>query len=459
MAFEKKSHSLLVEQLKGLTAKKAENPSEAKLTTDHPTGSDSTADDGTSPAVVGSRYSENTEDSKTMYPAGTSSDNNADADQTEDPGHNKNIKVRPSGENVPEYELENPHDPGTSHPVGKAAADLRKSAAALAAIFKQMAKKSDEYVSESGDIPEKAKDDKPKDAKGTGELDPGVAPVSSENMEGGKTATYKELAQLKMAAAAEYLKIANHMKSAGVNDADAFIQTIGAIAGGVASVNVKQAAAVNPEVHLHVIADHIQAYDKIASAVGAPSFYSIYMDGVKSAKKVKRAAEDEEAAEDKSDGEDEESDKDEPKSKSKEKADSAPSEDGEGEAPAADTGSGSPADAILGQMAATPAAPDASALAGAGGGGAPAQLTPEEEQLLMQLMQAEGMKQADIVEYTDFCKKLASKKIQPTQISPQKQTYITECDKAVKAAGAKFHQIKASKSISSHLNQIYKGFR
>ena len=173
-------HRALVEQLRALSQKRAENPSEKALNTSHPSGSDSAADDHTMPAVTGHRYAENSADNKSMYPAGTNSDHKAEAgSEQKDPGNNKGVKVRPSGE-APEverkYNLNDHNDPGSSHPSGKKAADeFIAEARNLAAELRNLIKASaDSYV--SGNAGEEAKDTKKKDAKGTAEL-----PANAEN--------------------------------------------------------------------------------------------------------------------------------------------------------------------------------------------------------------------------------------------------------------------------------------
>ena len=175
-------HRALVEQLRALTQKRAENPGEQILNTSHPSGSNSAADDHTRPAVVGHRYAENSADNKAMYPLGTDGDAKLEAgSQQKDPGHNKGVKVRPSGE-APEverkYNLNDHNDPGSSHPSAKAAqafiSEARGLAAELRNLIKASAGKSDSYV--SGDVPAEATDESDDNASGTA-----AYPVNADN--------------------------------------------------------------------------------------------------------------------------------------------------------------------------------------------------------------------------------------------------------------------------------------
>ena len=135
-------HRALVEQLRSLHQKRAENPGEQILNTSHPSGSNSASDDHTQPAVVGHRYSENSADNKAMYPMGTDSDAKNEAGTEEkDPGNNKGLHPRPSGD-APEvernYNLNDHNDPGSSHPSAKAAAEFAKEAQSLAAELRKL---------------------------------------------------------------------------------------------------------------------------------------------------------------------------------------------------------------------------------------------------------------------------------------------------------------------------------
>lgn len=491
-------HAKLVSNLKALTAagmaKKAENPGEAKLTTSHPSGSESADSDGTSKAVVGARYQENSDANKTMYPGGTdTAGNNKPGTEEKDPGNNKGLKVRPAGEEVPGYDLENHNDPGTSHPVGKEAmAKLAKDATEIAtmlrAVIKQAAEGGDAYV--SGTIPDKATEDTDKNAKGTTALKPGVDNLSSEGMEGGQAGgDGGKVAELRAAATADFLALTANMKRAAAADAEAFVATVN---GVVSRLMPAKQASWTPEAQLQSIAAGIDAYDAAVAGTGMPKFASLFAGalGLEPAKKVAKtkvkkaedapAAEEEEGDEGEDEGSSEEAESGESKPKSKGKAKSAPPADGAEAAPAGpaagaagavspDASGAAPADAVLAQMAQTPVAPDAmgggipGAMPGGMPGAAPAggapQLSPEEEALLMQLMQQEGMKQADIKAYNDYAQLLATKKLAMDQLSAPVQEYLRECDRRVKLAGAKFDTIKSAAAVRKELNQIAKGYR
>jgi len=286
-------HRALVEQLRALTQKRAENPGEQILNTSHPSGSNSAADDHTRPAVVGHRYSENTSDNKAMYPAGTDSDTKLEAgSQQKDPGHNKGLHPRPSGE-APEverkYNLNEHNDPGSSHPSGKAAQEFISEAKTLAAELRNLIKASasgsgaDTYV--TGNPPEEATNSNDANAKGTE-----AYPQNEEN--DGNIALSKEqgkdaaagLADIRARATAEYVETCNSLKASAALDAESFIQTITAVMDKFAAPHVlpaieqhQKAAAV---AQIDDLASKIAMYDLLAEADSMPKFAEM-MEGKK----------------------------------------------------------------------------------------------------------------------------------------------------------------------------------
>lgn len=292
-------HRALVEQLRALSQKRAENPSEKTLNTSHPSGSDSAADDHTMPAVVGHRYAENTADSKAMYPKGPAAVEPVSAgEEQRDPGNNKGVKVRPSGE-APEverkYNLNDHNDPGSSHPSGKKAADefiaeARNLAAELRNLIKASA--NDAYV--SGNVGEEAKDTKKKDAKGTSELpanamnDGNIALTEQQ----GKNAAEK-LAAIRAKAEAETIAMRENLKQAAARDAESFIQAVATVMDKFAAPHVlpaleaqKQAAdaAVAEE-----LAEKIAMYNILAQRDGLPKFAEIMEGGKDDSKPAPKA--------------------------------------------------------------------------------------------------------------------------------------------------------------------------
>lgn len=286
-------HRALVEQLRALTQKRAENPGEQILNTSHPSGSNSAADDHTRPAVVGHRYSENSSDSKAMYPKGTDSDAKLEAgSEQKDPGNNKGLHPRPSGE-APEverkYNLNEHNDPGTSHPSGKAAQAFISEAKNLAAELRNLIKasasggKADSYV--TGNPPEEATDSTDANAKGTqaypqnAEND-GNIPLSKEQ---GKDAAAK-LAEIRNRAAAEYIEARDAMKESAARDAESFVQTIAAVMDKFAAphvlpmIEMQQKAAAAAQ--MDDLASKIAMYDLLAEADGMPKFAEM-MEGEK----------------------------------------------------------------------------------------------------------------------------------------------------------------------------------
>ena len=159
----KVAHQALVDRLRALT-KTAENDSESKLKTEHPSGSDSADSDQTQEVPVGPRYEEQTEENLKMYPKGTASaTKNEEGAEEADPGNNRGVKVRASGE-IPEvdrnYALGEHHDPGTSHPSGNAktsaVADARKVATEIGGLAAELKKLAGDSYLEGGEEGEPA---------------------------------------------------------------------------------------------------------------------------------------------------------------------------------------------------------------------------------------------------------------------------------------------------------------
>ena len=510
-------HRALVEQLRALTQKRAENPGESILNTSHPSGSNSAADDHTRPAVVGHRYAENTADNKAMYPAGTDSDTKLEAGgQQKDPGHNKGLHPRPSGE-APEverkYNLNDNNDPGSSHPSGKNAADAfiaeaRNLAAELRNIVKA-SQKGDSYV--TGNVAEEATDDSKKDAKGTT-----AYPVNADNhgnipltTEQGKDAAAK-LAAIRGMAIKDLMTMREDMKMSAARDAESFVQTVTTVMDKFAAPHVlpviqaqKQAAE---RAAIDDMAEKIAAYDILAELDGLPKFAEAMMEAPKSEKKnpdadgdgvpdwadkkegpdmekkeaAKLAALLRKAAEmcASEGGYDDSEKKSEPAKKQEKKEASRKGgtfrklaeedEVEEEESPESEEEISSDeedaAEQALMDMAAMPAgggAPDEMAAMmdpAMMEGEAPA-MAPEEEAALMALMQQEGMKESDIRSYAKISTLIARRKLDPTKLSAAQISFMQTCDGAVKRAGAKFQTLRSASRLRNELNSIYKGIQ
>ncbi len=512
-------HRALVEQLRALTQKRAENPGESILNTSHPSGSNSAADDHTRPAVVGHRYAENTADNKAMYPAGTDSDTKLEAGgQQKDPGHNKGLHPRPSGE-APEverkYNLNDNNDPGSSHPSGKNAADTfiaeaRSLAAELRNIVKA-AEKGDSYV--TGNVAEEATDDSKKDAKGTT-----AYPVNADNhgnipltKEQGKDAAAK-LAAIRELAVKDLLAMREDMKMSAARDAESFVQAVTTVMDKFAAPHVlpviqaqKQAAEFAA---IDDMAEKIAAYDILAELDGLPKFAEAMMgdkaepksekkkpdadgDGVpdwadkkegpdmEKKEAAKLAALLRKAAEmcGSEGGYDDSEEKSEPAKKQEKKEASrkggtfrklAEEDEVEEESPESEEEISSDeedaAEQALMDMAAMPAgggAPDEMAAMmdpAMMGEEAPA-MAPEEEAALMALMQQEGMKESDIRSYAKISALIAQRKLDPTKLSAAQVSFMQTCDGAVKRAGAKFQTLRSASRLRNELNSIYKGIQ
>jgi hypothetical protein len=505
-------HRALVEQLRALTSKRAENPGEKLLNTSHPSGNNSAADDHTQPAVVGHRYQENSKDNKTMYPAGTDSDNKNEAgSEQKDPGNNKGLHPRPSGE-APEverkYNLNDHNDPGTSHPSGKAAQDFINEARGLAAEIRNLIKASagDAYV--TGEAPEVATENVPDNAKGTSEY-----PVNAENdgnieipENAGKNAAEK-LAVLRAQATLDMRKLQEHMKESAERDAQSFVTTVVGIMDKFAMPHVapvvaqaKQAqevavknAAVNDAVQ------KIAIFDALAQIDGTAKFAEVMeaMETGSAPEKKKKPdadgdgvpnwadnmnGEDDNAAESKeafakalhklaneiaSEG-GKKGSRNGGTFRKRAEEDCEEVEDSVDEDPEEDTSEGEEAAAeeVLADMAAMPAeSPDAAmmgmdpAMMMGGADTAEGQLGPEEEAALMALMQQEGMKESDVKAYAKIASALASGKLNPNKLSQAEKAFIAACDTAVKTAGAKFQTLRSASRLRNELNSIYRGIK
>lgn len=511
-------HRALVEQLRALTSKRAENPGEKLLNTSHPSGSNSAADDHTQPAVVGHRYQENSADNKKMYPAGTDSDNkNHAGTEQKDPGNNKGLHPRPSGE-APEverkYNLNDHNDPGTSHPSGKAAQDFINEARGLAAEIRNLIKASagDSYV--TGEAPEVAKENVPDNAKGTSEY-----PVNAENdgnieipENAGKNAAEK-LAALRAQATLEMRSLQEHMKESAARDAESFVSTVIGVmdkfamphvAPVIAQAKQAQEAAIK-ESAARDAAEKIAVFNALAEIDGTPKFAEV-MEAIESGKapaeKKKKPDADGDGVPDwadKMEGKDDHAEEESKEAFAKalrkladeiaangskeasrkggafrkkaeedcEVEDSIDEDAEEGEE--VSSGEEEAAEEVLADMAATPAeSPDAEMMAMADPSmmmdpsmmeGAAPQLSPEEEAALMALMQQEGMKESDVKTYAKFASALASGKLNPNSLSQAQKAFIAACDTAVKTAGAKFQTLRSASRLRNEINSIYRGIQ
>ena len=453
-------HRALVEQLRALTQKRAENPGEADLSTSHPSGSNSAADDHTQAAVVGHRYSENTATNKAMYPKGPDSAAAISAgSQQKDPGHNKGVKVRPTGE-MPEverkYNLGDHNDPGSSHPSAKAAANFIAEAQGLAAelrnLIKASAGKADTYV--TGNVAEEATDDTDDNASGTSAYpqnanNDGNIPLTKEQ---GKDAAEK-LAQIRQVATRELFEMREGMKESAATDAESFVQAVTHIMDKFAAPHVlpvlqaqKQAAE---QAEIQDAATKIAIYDILAGRDGMPKFAEVMaLTEAPKAKKSasrKRSMHPEMAAEEAA-------------------AEGEESEEGDESEEAA-------AEQVLAEMASAPAgggAPDAGAAdpaaiggmeGGMEGGEEMPPLSPEEEAALMQLIEQEGMKESDVKYFAKVSHQLSTGKLKPTKLSAAQVSFLQTCDGAVKRAGAKFQTLRSAGRLRNELNYISRGIQ
>lgn len=507
-------HRALVEQLRALSQKRAENPSEKTLNTSHPSGSDSAADDHTMPAVVGHRYAENTADSKAMYPKGPAAVEPVSAGtEQKDPGNNKGVKVRPSGE-APEverkYNLNDHNDPGSSHPSGKKAADeFIAEARNLAAELRNLIKASagDAYV--SGNVGEEAKDTKKKDAKGTSnypadDLNDGNIALTEDQ---GKNAAEK-LAALRMQAEQEVVAIRENLKESAARDAESFVQAITSVMDKFAAPHVipvleaqKQAADVAA---LNEVTEKIAAYDILAEIDGLPKFAEL-MEGGKDDSKAAPAPTKKPDADgdgvpdwaDKKPGKDDHAEEKKEatlkaikklaaaleaelvsekegssrKGRTFRKLAEEECEVSEDEESAEEPESSEEvsqdeedsAEQVLADMASMPAgggAPDMEMMgAGVPGQGEEQPLSPEEEAALMALMQQEGLKESDVKAFAKASELIAKGKLDMKKLSSGQIGFLQACDGAVKRAGAKFQTLRSASRLRNELNSIYKGIQ
>ena len=469
-------HRALVEQLRSLHQKRAENPGEQILNTSHPSGSNSASDDHTQPAVVGHRYSENSADNKAMYPMGTDSDAKNEAGTEEkDPGNNKGLHPRPSGD-APEvernYNLNDHNDPGSSHPSAKAAASFAKEAKAIAAELRKLIKSAagDSYV--SGEVAEEATDSTNTNAKGTSEY-----PVNAENdgnipltEDQGKNAA--ELMQLRKAAEFECATLRENMKLSAERDAESFVQTITMVMDKFAAPHVlpaleqqaKQAAAAQKEdlgikIAMYDILAELDGLPKLAEAMAAaekkeenselaakypPKDKVTRGDVIAAAKqnkkeasrsggKFRKVAEDEMSEDECEDMDEVEGDEE------------AAAEEVLADMASMPGGGGSP-DEMMGI--------DPAMLAGEG---EEAPLSPEEEAALMMLLEQEGMKESDVKSFAKVASLISNGKLDANKLSRTQIEYLTACDSAVKRAGSKFETLRTAGRVRNELNSIYRG--
>lgn len=533
------THSQLVAQLKAMNAKRAsaksaENPGEQILKTEHPSGSDSASDDGTAPASVGFRFEENSSDSKSMYPAGADSDKKLKPGTEEkDPGNNKGMRVRTTGEDVPDTDLNNHNDPGnSSHPSAKEAnaylAEVGSAAKGLRDLISALNKSAeDSYV--TGTTPEVAKDTTNLDASGTKKLDPNKDVIEgSESMEGGDTggdgqkASAEQLADLRKLASAQYVVLADTIKDAAATDAESFVATVRTIMNGLAPT--QKTASTNPNDLIADILVKVAEYNRVASASGLPTFDKLIgldtpkaaaakapvkpTKAAKAGPKKAAAAKDptkavaellRKAAEDLESGKEEKQEKED---EDRDETESAPAESGEGTDGGEEAADGEPApegagdedaEAVLAAMAGSPAAPDAGGapaapaaggvdpalMAALGGGGAPAgadpaaaagaapaagappaaggqeQLSPEDQQLLMALLQQEGMKAGEIQAYAKIATHLQAGLSSLDKLPANEQQFFIAADGCVKRANAKLQNIKAASQLRAELGIVH----
>ena len=445
-------HRALVEQLRALTQKRAENPGEADLNTSHPSGSNSAADDHTQAAVVGHRYSENTAANKAMYPKGPDSAAAISAgSQQKDPGHNKGVKVRPTGE-MPEverkYNLGDHNDPGSSHPSAKAAANFIAEAQGLAA---------EPYV--TGNVAEEATDDTDDNASGTSAYpqnanNDGNIPLTKEQ---GKDAAEK-LAQIRQVATRELFEMREGMKESAATDAESFVQAVTHIMDKFAAPHVlpvlqaqKQAAE---QAEIQDAATKIAIYDILAGRDGMPKFAEVM--ALTEAPKAKKSADKMSASR--------------KRSMHPEMAAEEAAAEGE-ESEEGDESEEAAAEQVLAEMASAPAgggAPDAGAAdpaaiggmeGGMEGGEEMPPLSPEEEAALMQLIEQEGMKESDVKYFAKVSHQLSTGKLKPTKLSAAQVSFLQTCDGAVKRAGAKFQTLRSAGRLRNELNYISRGIQ
>ena len=496
-------HRALVEQLRSMNQKRAENPGEQILKTTHPSGSDSGDDDQTRSVSTGTRYDENSSANRTMYPKGTDSAKKIqNGTQESDPGNNKGLHPRPTG-GAPDverkYNLADHNDPGTSHPSGKAAADFLAQASGIAAELRNLVKRAaegDSYV--PAKAPEKAKNKLPHDEAGGG--DGGGLPEGDSSEEEGKMAA-EHLAALRAQATAEVIATREEMKSAAERDAESFVQTVTLVMDKFAAPHVLPAIQAQKQAaeraELNDTITKIALYDLLAEREGMPKFAEMCGAGGSAPMPPKAKKKDDGKKPDADgdgvpdwadDGEKEATirliaklaaENEALKKKGaaarkggtfrkraeEDSVDEDPSEDEDAEETAESPEEGGQeasddAEQVLADMAAMPAgggAPDAE-MAGMGPEGAPA-LAPEEEAALMALLQQEGMKASDVRSFAKVSSLLASGKLHPSRLSAAQAAFLQTCDGAVKRAGAKFQTLRSASRLRNELNLIHKGIQ
>jgi hypothetical protein len=501
-------HRALVEQLRSMTQKRAENPGESILKTTHPSGSDSGSDDQTQAVVTGTRYDENSEDSKKMYPKGPEGSKKIpNGTQKTDPGHNKGMHPRATGE-APEverkYNLGDHNDPGTSHPSGKAAADFLAQASSIAQelrnLVKHSAEQGDSFIPTT--TPEKAKNKKPHDEAGGG--DGGGLPDGEPSEEAGKIAA-EQLAEMRAHAAAELIATRGQMKAAAERDAESFVQTVTLVMDKFAAPHVLPAIQAQKQAAERAELDDtitkIALYDLLAEREGMPKFAEMCGAGGSAPMPPKAKKKDDNKKPDADgDGVPDWADEGEKeaairliaklaaenealkkkgaaarkggtfrKRAEEDSVDEDPSEDEEADETAESPEEGGQeasdaAEQALADMASMPAgggAPDAEMMGMGpemGAEGAPA-LSPEEEAALMALMQQEGMKESDVRSFAKVSSLLASGKLHPSKLSAAQLAFLQTCDGAVKRAGAKFQTLRSASRLRNELNLIHKGIQ
>jgi hypothetical protein len=476
------AHTALVDRLRAMT-KAAENEGEAKLKTQHPSGSDSANDDQTQDTPVGARYQEQTEENREMYPKGTASDTkNEEGTQESDPGHNRGVKVRASGE-IPEVDqghlLNDPQDPGSGHPSGTAkvsaveeaqqlSTDLREVAGELAKIATSLTEgetggggSSDEYLS------------------GGEEGEPAPPEGHEENQTG--TSAYPE------GDTSEVTVTKGEASDGGEKSAEE-----------LGAEEAEKLAAYHAELE-EGTRDLISSIQK--SADFDAEFFTGFLGGVVNKlspqEPTQKLAEDEESesGEKKEDNAEESSDDSSSESSAPPSSEEVPG--AEEAAPAAPEGGGGD---VLADMAGLGAAPpeaggggdplaalaggeaggDPLATLGGGGGAMPpgmggeeippemmgeappemgmgmgeeSGLTPEEEALLLQALMGQGMDEGSIADYAKMGHDLSK----GVKLSSARETYFKDLSTRVEAAKEAVRNTKAASTLADELKLIGKG--
>jgi len=375
------THAKLLERLSLLTKeardKSAENPSEEILSTSHPSGSESADSDGTTDVVTGELDSQNTATNKEMNPKGTESGtkNEPGKEQT-DPGNNKGLKPRPTGE-APEvekaYTVGKTHDPGTSHPVGKAASiakleDLSKESSALSEAIRALIKTSGEDTKEDKTEAKEAN-------SGSQETEESPKADEAPEDQATKIASMSKEARIKLAEEAR--QTVESLKQAGEQEAEG----LSSLLAGIVSGYVKKAEGLPmvPEEE-----DAPQEEAEAAEAAEAEAALEAMMGGAPEGAPLGAPIEGDMVGED-------------------------------------------PLEALLagGGEGMDPGAP-----------GAGEELTPEEEQLLMMLLE-EGINEDDAAAYGKLASAVKEGHVKQENLSKVQLEYYKHCHKAIKSAVAK----------------------